>query len=523
METILAWKPAYLIKAYPELMGIFTRGENHLIAYLHNWTHHLQRKGKESQWVQLTQRQIAEAIDYSLSSVKRFIKQCNEKIVGCIDTRSRQVWLTKNFYYMVTEYRINWDKIMALTNPESPEVAQNPHHHPEPSIVQDELPIAQDEPLYKDPFKDPFKEKNTLLLGTEQSEEGKQKIDDFQSQSYQSSSHALNGNPSKVAAVVGSGEKFSAGSKAQIHKIAFEGRQAWISKGIALGLWASKDLAIDFQGQVTQYARNQTWCKSPLDYTNSIIKGLLAGDNPKADRYWEAWRNGHPIGWENLFDWEVQPGIINPAFANWVETSLFDSTKLPAANAAIAAKELRFNARSLWERFQRAVAREVETADVYRQRGQNYLPSGAFLPRFDQPTTQATYAGLSQLSNSSPIRPQVVSTVPDRAEMILETAANGQENALAVDESIELPKINFLSSINLAKSSHESVRPLTLQLLKLVIAQRSLLQKQYRRRKPPCDLASMAKYLVWAEHGDEFMQREAIAWLEANDLVFGSE
>jgi hypothetical protein len=429
----ITWQPAYTIKAYPELCGLFGRGENHLLAYLHNWMVQLTKKDKaqDPEWVFLTQQQIAEAIDYSVSSVKRFIQQINQKVEDAIQVRSRPVYLTKFFSYTVYEYRVNWQKVTAFLAaqsvaadlPENARMAQSSHLHFERGVAQDELGVAQNELTYKNPFKDPINKKNPPLPLREEVERlGRKEIKvEIQIPESQTTQPGLIQPSEKIRDISGdrssAAEKMSiitpqqAASMGLVRATAPDGSQAWvespagrvrgqstwIQQGIALGLWASKDFAIEFQGQVAQYARNQDWCKSPLDYTNSVIKGLLAGDNPKADRYWEAWRNGHPIGWENLFDWEVQPGVINPAFSNWVSTQLFDSTKSPAANTAEAAKQLRFNSRQLWARFQREVAREVQNADQYQQRGQSYLPPGALLPRSDQPTEAETHQGLNRL------------------------------------------------------------------------------------------------------------------------------
>jgi hypothetical protein len=181
------WQPAHTIKAYPELQGYFNRGENHLLAYLHNWTAQLIRKGKSQnpEWVFLTQQQIAEAIDYSISSVKRFVRQVNQKIEGAIQVRSRQVWVTKFFAYTVWEYRVNWPKVTSFLTLqkasasrsfevtskacvarstdqlETATMAESSHLHFELGGVQNELGVAQNELTYKNQFKDHVKEIKT--------------------------------------------------------------------------------------------------------------------------------------------------------------------------------------------------------------------------------------------------------------------------------------------------------------------------------------------------------------------------
>ena len=62
-------------------------------------------------------------------------------------------------------------------------------------------------------------------------------------------------------------------------------------------------------------------------------------------------------------------------------------------------------------------------------------------------------------------------------------------------------------------------RPLSIELLPQVFAKRKQLETLYHRKKPPYDLVKAAKYLIWAEHGDEVMQLEAIDWLELNDSL----
>jgi hypothetical protein len=444
----ITWQPVYIIKAYPELRGFFSRGENHLLAYLHNWTVQLIKKGKaqDPEWIFLTQQQIADAIDYSVSSVKRFIIQINQKIAGAVEVRSKQVYLTKFFAYRVWEYRVNWVKVtgfLALQNdsrdiPEMAEMAQSSHLHFELPIVQSELGAAQAEPgvaqnelIYKDQINNQInnqinKKTSTPTLPQPRECESEDQSTVFSIIEKQQDCLTSQVNDSMISAaqLIHNGEDVpptskkmsnitsqqaasmgltrqnnSDGSQAWVDNPAGRSgnRSAWVDQGIALGLWATKDMAFDFQGAVICYGRNQDWCRSPLDYANSVIKGLIRGDDPKADRFWEAWRNELPIGWENLFDWEVQPGVINPAFLTWVSTSLYDSNKTPVANSAEAAKQLRFSARRLWESFQRAVAREVGEIDKCRDRGQTYLPPGAMLPRMDQPTTGETRQHLQEM------------------------------------------------------------------------------------------------------------------------------
>jgi hypothetical protein len=584
MENILTWQPAYLIKSYPELQGMFSRGENRLLSYLHNWSYQLARKGKDGEWVHLTQLQIADAIDYSVSSVKRLIGQCNDKLLGVIETRSRPIWLTKNFYYTITEYRINWNYILLALMPQRDDqiavMAQSSHYHSELPLAQDEPPLAQDEPLYKDPFKDPINKKTSLGGKTvgkvKKIDNHTQVLDDFTAlqenkiiavnktnlgEGRSSVAEKMNTLTPQAAATMGlilttdiNGHQTWAANPAG----RTQSRSAWIDQGIALGLWATKDMAVDFQGQVTKYAKNQSWCKSPLDYANSVIKGLLAGDNPKGDRYWEAWRNGHPIGWENLFDWEVQPGVINPAFSNWVETSLFDSNKTAAANSAAAAKEIKFNARELWARFQRTVACEVENAQTYSDRGQAYLPPGALLPRPDQPSAEDTHIGLNRLMHSAALLcPERVAE--SSAAGLLDSAITAQEFAASqpakadilakmqrignmsgrvkrLQKSPDIQGKSLLAGVLPDASSGNTLavllplpdspddnkpiqRPLGIELLPQILKLRSSLEKKYRRGKAPCDLVKLARYSVWVEHGDENMQLEAIKWLDVNDLI----
>jgi hypothetical protein len=45
------------------------------------------------------------------------------------------------------------------------------------------------------------------------------------------------------------------------------------------------------------------------------------------------------------------------------------------------------------------------------------------------------------------------------------------------------------------------------QLLPEIIERRQQLQRQWRRKKPPYDLVKAAKYMIWAEKGDEAMQK----------------
>lgn len=569
--NILTWQPSYLIKSYPELQALFSRGENHLLAYLHNWTYQLARKGKEAEWIHLTQRQIAEAIDYSVSSVKRFIRQCNQKLSGVIETRSRRVWLTKNFYYTVTEYRINWSGILlafvSQQNNQIATTAQSSHCHFKLPLVSDELSLVQDEPPYKDQLKDLINKKTSLntLREENSTKNDYQTPDNSNCQDLDYSTTLLQNKKITVNKANSRQERFSAmltsqnaaamglilttdsqGNKAWTPNPAgrMQSRSAWINQGIALELWANKDMAIDFQGQVTKYAKNQVWCKSPLDYTNSIIKGLLAGDNPKADRYWEAWHNGYLIGWENLFDWEVQPGVINPAFLNWVETSLFDSTKPMAANAAAAAKEIKFNVRELWARFQRVIAREVENAQAHSDRGQAYLPSGALLPRTDQPTSEQTHQALNYLTEaaslvkpllltaqtiSAPlvILPEVTPEVtaeefiashPDKADILAKMERIGGMNRIKKSPADMQGQPSSVSNL-LNDNTTATDQPLAIKLLPQIFKLRSTLEKKHRRCQMPYDLAKAAKYLIWAEHGDEVMQMEASEWLKLYDLV----
>jgi hypothetical protein len=628
----ITWQPAYTIKAYPELCGLFGRGENHLLAYLHNWAVQLTKKGKaqDPEWVFLTQQQIAEAIDYSVSSVKRFIQQINQKVEDAIQVRSRPVYLTRFFSYTVYEYRVNWQKVTAFLAaqnvaadlPENARMAQSSHLHFERGVAQNKLGVAQNELTYKDPFKDPINIKTPPLPLQREAEKAEkseclnteaaiqipesqtthpgliqplEKIQDISGGRSSAAAEKMNSLTPQQAASMGLVRAMAPdGSQTWVESPAgrVRGQSTWIQQGIALGLWENKDFAIEFQGQVAQYARNQDWCKSPLDYTNSVIKGLLAGDNPKADRYWEAWRNGHPIGWENLFDWEVQPGVINPAFSNWVSTQLFDSTKQPASNAAIAAKELKFSARALWARFQREVAREVKVADEHQQRGQTYLPPGALLPRPDQPTSDDTHGALNRLMGAAvAVRPEVYQMVatspllvpqpqpqlaqalepeitaqefmaiqPERGDILAKmeligTMGGRSAPSRIVDKSAQNylivesdPEFNnevenewicqqsltddvWADSIpeqsndaqeqspldSEQKPSTPPKRPLTVELLPEAIAKRKQLELQWRRKKPPYDLGKAAKYMVWAQKGDEAMQQEAIAWLEAND------
>jgi hypothetical protein len=606
----ITWQPAYTIKAYPELCGLFGRGENHLLAYLHNWAVQLTKKGKaqDPEWVFLTQQQIAEAIDYSVSSVKRFIQQINQKVEDAIQVRSRPVYLTRFFSYTVYEYRVNWQKVTAFLAaqnvaadlPENARMAQSSHLHFERGVAQNKLGVAQNELTYKDPFKDPINIKTPPLPLQREAEKAKkseclntevaiqipesqtthpgliqplEKIQDISGDRSSAAEKMSILTPQQAASMGLVRATAPDGSQAWVESPAgrVRGQSTWIQQGIALGFWPSKDFAVEFQGQIAQYARNQDWCKSPLDYTNSVIKGLLAGDNPKADRYWEAWRNGHPIGWENLFDWEVQPGVLNPAFANWVTTQLFDSTKSPAANTAEAAKQLRFNSRQLWARFQREVAREVENADRHQQRGQTYLPPGALLPRADQPTESETHQGLNRLMEAAALvsQPQLtqasevklvqasepeitaqefMASQPEKADIlaklqqvgsmggrsfssriIAESAPevrneveNSQECPADANETNGAPE-QPTSTLEQSAPAFEQKppalpkRPLTVELLVEVVAKRKQLELQWRRKKPPYDLAKAAKYMVWAQKGDEAMQQEAIAWLEAND------
>jgi hypothetical protein len=583
----IIWQPAYTIKAYPELRGFFSRGENHLLAYLHNWTVQLTKKGKaqDPEWIFLTQQQIAESIDYSVSSVKRFINQINQKIYGAVEVRSKQVHLTKFFAYTVWEYRVNWPEVtgfLASQNDntnilKTAEMAQSSHLHfelpiaqPEPGLVQDELGIAQNELIYKDQFKDQINNQINKKTSTPtppqprgcESEDRNnvefltmRKQQDYLTSQLNDSnipaaqlthngeiippvSEKMNSLTSQQAAAMGlTRQNNPDGSRAWVDNPAGRsgGRSAWAEQGIALGLWPSKDMAFDFHGAVIRYGRNQDWCRSPLDYANSVIRGLIRGDDPKADRYWEAWRNELPIGWENLFDWEVQPGVINPAFLTWVSSSLYDGNKTAAGNAAEAAKQLRFNSRQLWESFQRAVAREVGEIDKHRDRGQTYLPPGAMLPRLDQPTTGETRSQLGQLMQaaelfSAPQLPaqnklqQLAAAVqPMVDEVSAQDCFDAQENLAALIAPIgQMPFTAKREANHLDTELPESTRspipepPLAVRLLSEIAHRRKLLELNWRRKSHKFDLSKAAKYLVWSEKGDDAMKLEAIDWLQKN-------
>jgi hypothetical protein len=62
-------------------------------------------------------------------------------------------------------------------------------------------------------------------------------------------------------------------------------------------------------------------------------------------------------------------------------------------------------------------------------------------------------------------------------------------------------------------------QPLSVKLLPEIVNRRKQLEGQWRRKKPPYDLVKAAKYLVWAEKGDETMQRDAEAWFEDNEPI----
>jgi hypothetical protein len=61
--------------------------------------------------------------------------------------------------------------------------------------------------------------------------------------------------------------------------------------------------------------------------------------------------------------------------------------------------------------------------------------------------------------------------------------------------------------------------PLSVQLLPEIVERRQQLQRQWRRKKPPYDLVKAAKYMIWAEKGNEAMQKEAGAWFEDNEPI----
>jgi hypothetical protein len=579
------WQPAYTIKAYPELQGYFSRAENHLLAYLHNWSSQLCQKGHDGEWIFLTQEQISQQITYSASSVRRLIKQINSKCqLAVIEIRSRQIWLTRFFNYQVFEYRIDWEKVLNFisTNKlEMAETAQSSHRHFNQGGDYAEQGVAQNSCTYKDPFKDPIKEiKNSPtplfawlgLIAQEESQNMDQEFNQNADAAEQQTRLALNKSntvdcsktiksedvssaplkkmnlPHRSAVALGLIQQNKAdGSKSYVPNPAghSRGRSVWIDQGIGLGLWQTREQAIAFQGAVAQYARNQEWCKSALDYSNSVIRGLIAGDNPKADRYWEAWRNNQPIGWENLFDWEVQPGVVNPAFANWVTTQLFDSTKSAAANTATAAKEIKFNARPLWERYQREVAREMQTAQQAQQRGQTYLPPGALLPRIDQPSVQDTeqqvgwlmQQQVEQLSLAPITEPEITAQEfglidPTKADILnrIERICGVKTGIVQVQQPVELDHPSADSQPNWAVNPSVTTTPLKLPppplppkplatlLLPEVNHQRKLLELEWRRKTAPYDIAKAAKFLVWAKKGNAEMQQEAIAWLLANNL-----
>jgi hypothetical protein len=62
-------------------------------------------------------------------------------------------------------------------------------------------------------------------------------------------------------------------------------------------------------------------------------------------------------------------------------------------------------------------------------------------------------------------------------------------------------------------------RPLKVELLPEIIQRRKQLEVQWRRKRPPFDLVKAARYFVWAEKGDEAMQKEAGDWFEENEPI----
>jgi hypothetical protein len=240
--------------------------------------------------------------------------------------------------------------------------------------------------------------------------------------------------------------------------------------------------------------------------------------------------------------------VVSAAFANWVTTQLFDSTKSPAANTAEAAKQIKFNARALWERYQREVAREVQVADEAQQRGQTYLPPAALLPRTDQPTNEQTHAAIDRLTQAQAValpatglpqlpavtEPEIsieeYAAATDKADIMERMRRIGGLGASRQTRSPEQPALNeplipveirasmtvFTASEPLESPPPLPVKPLSMTLLPEIIHRRKMLETQYRRQKPPYDLAIAAKYLVWSEQGNEEMKTEAIDWLSVH-------
>jgi hypothetical protein len=340
-------------------------------------------------------------------------------------------------------------------------------------------------------------------------------------------------------------------------------RRTWIDQGIELGFWPSRDHAMEFNQALIIYARSQDWCKSPNSYASKQINDLLAGSSPAADRLWGAWAAALPIGWEDLFDWEITPGVINPGFLTWVSTLLHDSKLTAAGNAAEVNKQLKFGAKLLWERYQREISREVEQISIHAQRGQAYLPSGVLLPR-DQPSAEQTRTELNLLMRAAgrvqqaaidePIKliepvfevepvevddfvisdegrsasDEIDVTVPvtppkfELHDFWYQIDADQLEDSMtfvdasvyedgAVQQSLEIDL-----SLNALYPPVTVQRPLTIELLPFVAAKAKHLAENWRRRKAPFNIQLAAKYLIWSARGNDEMKSEAREWLAAN-------
>jgi hypothetical protein len=610
--TVETWKPEFIIKSYPELVGIFTRGQNAILSYFHNWARHLAEKVENAgAWVFVTINQIAKETGYSNSSVSRLIQEINERCPGAIDKRTK--WFNHTKYYATScnEYRVNWPEVLKLLA----SYFSNP-----PSYSS--TPLSQDEQSYKDQFKDPFKEKNThtgenenfaleceprvdinfadeikedqrgLTLQKEVYSTTLEQTDQIFEASIQSSKGNSSApklkkqddmtiNNSQAAAMGLIKQQDADGNIAYVPNPMGKqyGRRTWIDQGLALGFWPSRDHAIEYNQALITYARNQDWCKSPNSYASKQIADLLAGNSPAADRLWEAWVAGFPIGWEDLFDWEISPGVVNPAFSNWVGLSLFDSKLSAAANAANVSKQIKFNAKLLWERYAREVSREVEQIAIHAGRGQTYLPPGSLLPRNDQPDHSQTRDNINLLMQAAgrvqqaaalnpvtlaelmpaieqEVQPEMtieeyqsidpwsdidtkmsdlvqkVSVTPieppkfelhDYWYQIDSEDLGGSIEALEIVEMGEPPSLESQQlslhvdiSLNALYPPVKVTKPLSIELIPLISAKAKHLQDSWRRRKCPFSVNLAAKYLIWQMRGDDAMKAEAVEWLEQN-------
>jgi hypothetical protein len=568
---ITAFMPSYWIKSYPELQQFFTRGENRLLSYLHNWVVSLARKGFAAEWITLRQQDIGQAIEYSATSVRRFIKQINEKCgAEVVQVRERQVSVY-GFQIIAYDYRLDWPIIMRCIGH-----GYHDHNYDQNGDRTDQNGDRTDQngdrtdqngAHYKQSFKQSFK--NTPPPSPPQVVERELEIAIANSNSNQLPEQAdqtttkqspllkalgevdtrgeLSAAPEKMrsdiarnAAALGLTRSRNAdGTDCWIAAPAGPtgGAGAWVTQGIALGFWENRTEATDFHQALIGYARNQDWINSPLGYANDLLKKLLRGDDPMADRLWEGWRSGFSIGWENQFDWEVSPGVINPAFKCWVETDLNDSAKSQAANAETAAKAIRFSSRMLWERYQRVVQREVEQAAECDRRGQTYLPPGAILPRGNQPDTASTYAALDRLMGRrdqmlgaiAPAgRPDILEITaeefevanPDRAGMLEAVSQIGSFPATAQHTSaIEPPVIMGVEAKLKPEPIPDSLAREKARLLPAIGLEEARQKKLWRRRSAPYDLRLMAQYLVWEQSGITELRNEAINWLEASSFA----